>query len=69
MFYTGVKSVVREESTLSDAIHNSRETQCLAFSQDSDLRTWTKVARPVVAAPPPGMAVVGFPESLCVARA
>jgi beta-fructofuranosidase len=37
-----------------------REVQCLATSSDPELRVWTKLERPVIAAPPPGLSVTGF---------
>ncbi len=58
--YTGVKSVTPKGATLSDGQHNFRETQCLATSNDAELRTWRKLPQPVLPAPPQGMAVTGF---------
>ena len=60
VIYTGVQSVPRDQATLSDGNHDFRETQLLATSADPDLRTWVKHPRPVIPAPPPGMAVTGF---------
>jgi beta-fructofuranosidase len=34
--------------------------QCLATSTDPDLRTWKKLEKPVLEAPPPGLPVTGF---------
>ncbi len=58
--YTGVKSASLSEATLSDGVHNFRETQCLATSDDAELRTWQKLRQPVLPAPPPGLAITGF---------
>ncbi len=61
MIYTGVAPPANDgEATLRDGVHTWRETQCLAVSQDDDLRTWKKLPDPVLAAPPPGLAVTGF---------
>ena len=48
------------EATLRDGVHTWRETQCLAFAQDDDLRTWKKLPQPVIANPPEGLQVTGF---------
>ncbi|HEV2134598.1 MAG TPA: glycoside hydrolase family 32 protein [Terracidiphilus sp.] len=60
VLYTGVRSVPESEATLSDGVHSLRETQCLAYSHDSDLKSWIKLPRPVIAAPPQGLSVTGF---------
>lgn len=60
VIYTGVQSVRHDQATLSDGTHNFRETQLLATSADTDLRTWTKHPQPVIPTPPPGMKVTGF---------
>src|ERR1700752_4335100 len=61
VIYTGVASPPSDaEATLRDGVHSWRETQCLAVAQDNDLRTWKKLPAPVIAAPPPGLAVAGF---------
>jgi beta-fructofuranosidase len=61
MIYTGVAPPAAEsEATLRDGLHTWREVQCLAVAQDENLRTWKKRAEPVIAAPPPGVAVTGF---------
>lgn len=60
LLYTGVKSVAPQEATLRDGQHNFRETQCLATSNDPELKTWQKLPQPVLQAPPPGLAVTGF---------
>ncbi|MFT4113794.1 glycoside hydrolase family 32 protein [Silvibacterium sp.] len=58
--YTGVVHVPEAEATLRDGKNSYRETQLLAWADDPHLIHWTKVAEPVVAAPPPGMEVTGF---------
>jgi beta-fructofuranosidase len=59
--YTGVTSVSRPQSTVDDGVHSFRETQCLATSTDPELKTWTKLTHPVIAAPPPALHdVAGF---------
>jgi beta-fructofuranosidase len=61
MIYTGVMPPAsKAEITLSDGTHNWREVQCMAFSEDSELRVWRKLPEPVISAPPAGMAVSGF---------
>jgi beta-fructofuranosidase len=61
MIYTGVAPPASApEATLRDGVHTWRETQCLAVAQDDSLRTWKKLPDPVIAAPPPGLAVTGF---------
>jgi beta-fructofuranosidase len=46
--------------TLNDGHHTWHEAQCLAVAQDNDLRSWKKLADPVIAAPPEGLKVTGF---------
>ena len=61
MIYTAVAPPTSEtDATLRDGAHVWRETQCLAVAEDDDLRTWKKLAEPVIATPPAGMAVTGF---------
>lgn len=61
MIYTAVAPPESDaDATLRDGVHTWRETQCLAVAQDDDLRTWKKLREPVIAAPPPGLAVTGF---------
>jgi len=57
--YTGVKAVAPELATLRDGTHNFRETQCLATSDDPQLRTWTKWKTPVLQ-PPDDPKLTGF---------
>jgi len=58
--YTGVASVSKEQATLSDGHHDFRETQCIATCDQPLLTTWKKDPAPVIAAPPPGLAITGF---------
>jgi len=51
IIYTGVKSTTSELATLRDGTHNFREVQCLATSTDPQLRTWKKLAAPILTAP------------------
>jgi len=60
MLYTGVKAAPESQATIKDGLHSLRETQCLAAANDPELRSFTKLAAPVIAAPPPGLAVHGF---------
>jgi beta-fructofuranosidase len=60
VIYTGVAPPAGNDATLRDGVHTWRETQCLAMAQDNSLRTWKKLAEPVIAAPPPGLDVTGF---------
>lgn len=61
LLYTGVQPPRSDaEATLVDGAHTWRETQCLAVAADDDLRTWKKLPQPVIAAPPAGLAVLGF---------
>jgi beta-fructofuranosidase len=59
IIYTGVKSVKAAEATLRDGTHNFLETQMLATSNDPDLRTWEKLAAPVLL-PPQDAKITGF---------
>jgi beta-fructofuranosidase len=61
MIYTGVAPPASDaQATLRDGVHTWQETQCLAIAQDDDLRTWKKLAEPVIDTPPAGLAVTGF---------
>jgi beta-fructofuranosidase len=60
VLYTGVRSVPESQATLRDGVHNFRETQCLAYAADPELKSWTKLPQPVIAAPPAGLQVTGF---------
>jgi len=58
--YTGVVSIPEDQATLRDGAHSLRESQCYATSIDPELRTWSKRATPVIAAPPKDLQVTGF---------
>lgn len=58
IIYTGVTKVPRAQETIR--AEGLREVQCIATSSDPDLRTWTKRAKPIIDAPPPGLKVTGF---------
>lgn len=60
VIYTGVRTVPREQATLSDGNNNFLESQILATPVDDSLNTWTKRPQPVIPAPPAGMKVTGF---------
>jgi len=60
MMYTGVKKSTDREATIKDS--SLRETQCIAMANDDELSSFTKVPQPVIAAPPPGLQVNGFPD-------
>jgi beta-fructofuranosidase len=60
ILYTGVRDAPLQEATTKDGAHPLRESQCLAVAADPDLKTWIKTPAPVIAAPPPGLAVNGF---------
>jgi beta-fructofuranosidase len=61
MIYTGVMPPASDaDATLRDGVHTWREVQCMAVSQDPDLRTWRKISEPIIASPPPGLDVTGF---------
>ncbi len=60
VLYTGVARAREAESTVHNGATSLHESQCLAYSKDPDLKTWTKLPAPVIAAPPPGMKVSGF---------
>jgi beta-fructofuranosidase len=58
--YTGVRSAPKDQATINDGVNSFRETQCLAIADNSSLTEFTKLAEPVIAAPPAGMKVTGF---------
>jgi beta-fructofuranosidase len=60
VLYTAVHAALREQATIKEGVRNLRETQCLAISDDPQLRTWVKLPEPVIARPPEGMQVNGF---------
>jgi beta-fructofuranosidase len=61
IIYTGVTKVRTAQETIRN--EGLREVQCVATTSDKDLRTWHKLDRPVIEAPPAapsGSKVVGF---------
>jgi beta-fructofuranosidase len=58
--YTGVVESTPDKATIRDGSNKLEESQCLAYSDDPKLRTWTKLPKPIVAQPPPGLAITGF---------
>jgi beta-fructofuranosidase len=60
LIYTGVRSVPEEQATIKEGARSFLETQCYAVANDPDLCTWTKLPKPVIATPPPGLDVTGF---------
>jgi len=66
--YTGVlPPETPADATLKDGQHTWREVQCLAYSNDGELRTWQKLPDPIIASPPAGLTVTGFRDP-CVWR-
>lgn len=57
--YTGISTASPERATLKDPGHNYREVVCQASSRDADLRTWGKLAQPVIE-PPADPLIAGF---------
>ena len=58
--YTGVVETSPETATVNDGKHSFREAQCLAWSDDHDLRRWSKLPSPIIPHPPPGLVIRGF---------
>jgi beta-fructofuranosidase len=59
--YTGTQHSGADKATIRDGANNVQESQCLAWSDDPMLVTWTKdPANPVIPAPPPGLDITGF---------
>lgn len=58
IIYTGTTKVPTEQETIRN--EGIREVQCIATTNDSDLRTWHKLPQPVIEHPPEGMKVTGF---------
>lgn len=56
--YTGTTKVRAEDETIRH--EEIREVQCIATSNDPQLRTWQKLPAPVIDHPPEGMKVTGF---------
>lgn len=55
LIYTGVSAAPNDVSTAGMNDHTLREQQCLAYSTDPDLKTWTKHPKAVIPAPPAGL--------------
>lgn len=60
VLYTGVRSAPEDRATIRDGAHSLRESQCLAYSDDPALLSWTKLPNPVITSPPQGLPVNGF---------
>jgi beta-fructofuranosidase len=58
ILYTGVTKCSPQEETIRG--EGVREVQCLATSTDPELGRWTKLPKPVLEAPPPGLKITGF---------
>jgi beta-fructofuranosidase len=58
--YTGTKKSTSDLATIRDGSNNIQESQCLAWSDDPELVTWTKDPEPIVPRPPEGMQITGF---------
>lgn len=58
--YTGVVPAPEDRATIRDGAHSLRESQCLVTTRDPELRLWSKLPKPVIAAPPAHMKVTGF---------
>jgi beta-fructofuranosidase len=56
--YTGIVKSTPEMETIRN--EGTRESQCLAWSDDPLLERWTKDPVPVVARPPEGLKITGF---------
>lgn len=61
--YTGTTKVSAQDETIRH--EEIREVQCIATSEDPDLRTWHKLPAPVIDHPPNGMKVTGFRDPFC----
>jgi beta-fructofuranosidase len=58
ILYTGVTKCSPQEETIRG--EGVREVQCLATSTDPELGRWTKLPKPLLEAPPPGLKITGF---------
>jgi len=58
--YTGTKESTPELATIRDGSNKIQESQCLAWSDDPKLITWTKDPNPVIPRPPAGLDITGF---------
>ena len=58
--YTGTRESTPELATIRDGSNKIQEAQCLAWSDDPALLTWTKGPQPIVPHPPEGLQITGF---------
>lgn len=58
--FTGTALVDRGRVHLLYTGIRPAESQCLAVADDAELKTWTKLPQPLIAAPPSGVEVNGF---------
>lgn len=58
IIYTGVTKVSREQETIRN--EGLKEVQCIATSSEPELRTWHKLDKPIIEAPPTGKKITGF---------
>lgn len=58
IIYTGVTKVPREQETIRN--EGLKEVQCVATSNDPELRTWQQLDKPIIEAPPTGKKITGF---------
>jgi len=58
--YTGAQKSDDAHATIRDGANDVQESQCLAWSDDPRLVKWIKEPKPIIAAPPAGMAYTGF---------
>lgn len=58
--YTGTQESTPESTTIRDGSNKIQEAQCLAWSDDPALLTWTKDQQPIVPRPPEGLQITGF---------
>ncbi|MFP5267283.1 MAG: glycoside hydrolase family 32 protein [Acidobacteriota bacterium] len=58
--YTGTQKSSDALATIRDGANNIQESQCLAWSDDPQLKRWEKDPQPIVARPPAGMRITGF---------
>ena len=63
IIYAGVTRSSRARETIRGA--DLREVQCIATTTDPELRSWKKLAKPVIDAPPAGLKIVGFRDPFC----
>lgn len=60
ILYTGVRASSLAEATIRDLNAPLRESQCLAVAADPDLKSWEKLAAPVLDRTPAGLQVNGL---------